>query len=152
MTARTGRQKRIKRKRQRARRHKRLLLLRDGAQCHWCRTPLPAEQLTIDHVKPLGQGGANGPTNLVLACEGCNAQRNRATMPRNPDCRRCGQPRNHHGRYCRACADELLTTGWNAWQKARLLALAHSDAPDRELTGHTRSEIRNSARLARRET
>ena len=61
----------------------------DG-QCFWCKCDLvpppegrlPKNAATIDHVVPLSRHRlrvvANAPSNLVLACWGCNQARNRA--------------------------------------------------------------------------
>lgn len=32
-------------------------------------------EMTLDHVKPLARGGANGPTNLQPLCQSCNASK-----------------------------------------------------------------------------
>lgn len=58
----------------------RLVIARDGYQCAYC----PAmhdergkvvERLTLDHVIPQSQGGADAPWNLVACCAPCNQLR-----------------------------------------------------------------------------
>ena len=43
--------------------------------CFWCRKSVAV--LTRDHVTPRGVGGADGPDNVVMACELCNGERGR---------------------------------------------------------------------------
>lgn len=43
-----------------------------GPECHYCRTDLDLEDVTLDHVWPVSLGGGNGLRNLVLACRRCN--------------------------------------------------------------------------------
>ena len=61
----------------------RLIALRDGCACVYCvRT---AEQsgaaLHLDHLTPRSRGGADAPTNLVLACRRCNCARQALSLP-----------------------------------------------------------------------
>jgi hypothetical protein len=50
--------------------------LRDGMACMWCGSGIEdGAQLTLDHVQPHSQGGANTPANLVCACHKCNSVR-----------------------------------------------------------------------------
>jgi 5-methylcytosine-specific restriction endonuclease McrA len=74
-------------------------------RCHWCHLPIvcvssiePSQRLaikdgmityriddnivtisiaTVDHVRPLNDGGDSGPDNLVASCERCNNSRNK---------------------------------------------------------------------------
>ena len=57
------------------------LIERDGPNCFYCKVLMitepqtPEEQyarITIDHVLPLSQSGANNKYNMVLACRFCN--------------------------------------------------------------------------------
>lgn len=49
------------------------LILRDnGSYCRYCRKMLRRGEHTIDHVNPLGNGGADRLCNMVLACRCCN--------------------------------------------------------------------------------
>lgn len=55
-----------------ARRKRRALVRRDGAECRACAA---TEGLTIDHVVPAALGGSNALTNLQLLCADCNQQK-----------------------------------------------------------------------------
>ena len=50
---------------------KRRLLERDGAACFFCGQPL-GEDVTLEHLIPLTQGGPDNEANSVLAHYGCN--------------------------------------------------------------------------------
>jgi hypothetical protein len=56
------------------RRHKWAMLRRSNL-CHWCKCVLTIHTATIDHVIPIGRGGADQRDNMVLACEPCNKKR-----------------------------------------------------------------------------
>lgn len=45
---------------------------RDGEQCRLCAS---TENLTIDHVVPLAQGGENTVDNLQILCRDCNSRK-----------------------------------------------------------------------------
>lgn len=45
---------------------------RDGARCAYCGH---IGDLTLDHVIPRSQGGANDARNLVMACKSCNSSK-----------------------------------------------------------------------------
>ncbi|WP_291725828.1 HNH endonuclease [Bernardetia sp.] len=45
---------------------------RDGNQCVYCNS---TKDLTLDHVVPRSQGGKTSWTNLVSACQRCNAKK-----------------------------------------------------------------------------
>ena len=45
---------------------------RDGYRCRYCGG---YEDLCIDHVKPVSQGGKNKKSNLVTACRACNSKK-----------------------------------------------------------------------------
>lgn len=47
-------------------------LMRINPRCRWCGVLLTEKTATIDHIIPLGKGGANHKSNLTLACEPCN--------------------------------------------------------------------------------
>ncbi len=40
--------------------------------CHYCGKPVPAEQVTMDHVVPVARGGRSTKGNIVPACPACN--------------------------------------------------------------------------------
>lgn len=49
--------------------------LRQGGRCHYCRERLSLsgpDKFQVDHFIPLSRGGSNWPSNIVLACPGCN--------------------------------------------------------------------------------
>lgn len=55
-------------------------------ECHFCSVPLvmigtqrkqPNNGLTVEHYKPLLEGGVNSASNCVLACARCNYKRDR---------------------------------------------------------------------------
>jgi hypothetical protein len=50
---------------------------RDGYQCRYCEKQLTRLTATLDHVKPVVQGGGNGLENLMTACLECNFRKNK---------------------------------------------------------------------------
>lgn len=56
------------------------ILRRDNHACRYCGATAPDVKLTVDHVVPVALGGSDDPTNLVAACQGCNAGKD-ATPP-----------------------------------------------------------------------
>ena len=48
------------------------VFLRDGFTCQYCKTRLPSESLTFDHVIPRSRGGVSSWSNVVTACQDCN--------------------------------------------------------------------------------
>jgi len=44
-------------------------------QCYWCRQPVPARELTMDHIVPLARGGKTTKGNIVPACKTCNTKK-----------------------------------------------------------------------------
>lgn len=49
------------------------ILRRDGHTCRYCGAAAPDVKLTVDHVIPIALGGGDEPSNLVTACQPCNA-------------------------------------------------------------------------------
>lgn len=49
-----------------------LVIHRDGYVCNSCGVDGRRIKLTLDHVKPLSQGGAHKPHNLQLLCPMCH--------------------------------------------------------------------------------
>lgn len=49
------------------------ILRRDNHQCRYCGAAAPDVKLTVDHVVPTALGGSDDATNLVTACQPCNA-------------------------------------------------------------------------------
>jgi 5-methylcytosine-specific restriction endonuclease McrA len=55
--------------------NRRNLFARDRNQCQYCGRHFPTADLSIDHVVPKAQGGADTWENLVCACIWCNAKK-----------------------------------------------------------------------------
>jgi hypothetical protein len=49
------------------------VLRRDNHACRYCGGTAPDVALTVDHVIPTALGGSDDPSNLVTACQPCNA-------------------------------------------------------------------------------
>jgi len=49
------------------------ILRRDNHPCRYCGAMAPDVPLTVDHVTPTALGGTDEPSNLVTACQDCNA-------------------------------------------------------------------------------
>jgi 5-methylcytosine-specific restriction enzyme A len=43
--------------------------------CHYCRRQVGIKALTMDHIVPLGRGGASTRGNVVPACKECNTRK-----------------------------------------------------------------------------
>lgn len=54
--------------------YKRLLAIRDGRECWFCGVDKPKDELTIEHLVAVTDGGTHNIKNLVLACTDCNAE------------------------------------------------------------------------------
>ena len=48
-------------------------------RCHYCQTALNLSTFEIDHVVPLGRGGPNTTSNIVIACRACNTEKGNRT-------------------------------------------------------------------------
>jgi hypothetical protein len=59
------------------------ILRRDNHTCRYCGGSAPDVALTVDHVIPTALGGTDDPTNLVTACQPCNAGKS-ASAPDAP--------------------------------------------------------------------
>lgn len=55
--------------------NRRNLFARDRNRCQYCGGVFPTSELSIDHVVPRAQGGADTWENLVCACVRCNARK-----------------------------------------------------------------------------
>lgn len=44
-----------------------------GGDCFYCKKPIAAEALTIDHAEPIARGGGEELQNLLIACRPCNS-------------------------------------------------------------------------------
>jgi len=53
---------------------------RDEYKCRYCRKQLTRFTATIDHVKPIVEGGDNSFGNLVTACLNCNSRKNKRPL------------------------------------------------------------------------
>ena len=57
------------------------ILERQQHQCVSCGT---TENLTIDHIQPLSQGGSGFPNNIQALCHSCNARKGEAQRQAHP--------------------------------------------------------------------
>jgi hypothetical protein len=57
------------------------IFLRDDFTCQFCDLVLPREELTIDHLVPLADGGLDEPTNYVTSCRACNQRKADIPLP-----------------------------------------------------------------------
>jgi 5-methylcytosine-specific restriction endonuclease McrA len=55
------------------------ILLRDRNICQYCQRPLPARDLTLDHVIPRSRAGTSTWENLVACCFPCNNKKGSRT-------------------------------------------------------------------------
>lgn len=51
------------------------IITRDDSACYLCGVGLTYEQVELDHLIPVAQGGGNEPENLAVACGPCNKSR-----------------------------------------------------------------------------
>jgi 5-methylcytosine-specific restriction endonuclease McrA len=58
------------------------IFARDGHRCQYCGQRLPSTELTFDHVVPRRDGGRTEWTNIVTACQPCNAKKGARTPAR----------------------------------------------------------------------
>jgi 5-methylcytosine-specific restriction endonuclease McrA len=60
------------------------LIIRDHSICQYCWKKLTSSQITVDHIIPKTQGGANSFINCVISCQKCNSfKRNRTPEQAN---------------------------------------------------------------------
>lgn len=59
---------------------------RDNFVCQFCMVKFPVEQLTVDHLIPLAEGGIDEMTNYVTACRSCNEKKGSMSMKEFADC------------------------------------------------------------------
>src|SRR5438552_5279511 len=55
--------------------NRRNIFARDHNQCQYCGKKYPTAELSLDHVVPRSQGGANTWENIVCACVSCNVRK-----------------------------------------------------------------------------
>ena len=65
----------VKRKKQIVRFSRANILTRDQHRCQYCGHGFPKNQLTLDHVTPIVQGGGKTWENIVTACKPCNQRK-----------------------------------------------------------------------------
>jgi len=53
---------------------------RDNYQCGYCGIQLTRFSVTLDHKKPVAEGGDNSLTNLITACLNCNSKKNKKPL------------------------------------------------------------------------
>jgi hypothetical protein len=53
---------------------------RDDYKCRYCDKQLTRFTATLDHVRPVAEGGDNGLENLVTACLGCNSRKHKRPL------------------------------------------------------------------------
>jgi hypothetical protein len=53
---------------------------RDSYKCRYCEKQLTRFTATLDHVKPVAEGGDNSFDNLLTACWDCNSTKNRKPL------------------------------------------------------------------------
>jgi len=55
--------------------NRRNIFARDNNQCQYCGKKHATTELSLDHIVPRSQGGANTWENIVCACVGCNVRK-----------------------------------------------------------------------------
>ena len=68
------------------------IFLRDSHRCQYCGHHFSKNQLTLDHVVPVVQGGRKGWENIVTACKPCN-QRKGGRTPQQAGMRLTRKPK-----------------------------------------------------------
>ena len=58
----------------RTKKHRKLIIERDGGRCKHCRKEVSGRNATLDHIDP---NGPSEPDNLQLLCRSCNSRKNR---------------------------------------------------------------------------
>lgn len=57
--------------------------LKQGGTCYYCDQPLMGLRQNVEHIIPKSRGGDNRKPNLVLACSGCNKEKNTTILSRS---------------------------------------------------------------------
>jgi 5-methylcytosine-specific restriction protein A len=68
----------IKKEKQRAKDLKKTRWWREklaAGLCHYCEQKFPMDELTMDHLIPIGRGGHSDKANVVVACKACNTKK-----------------------------------------------------------------------------
>jgi 5-methylcytosine-specific restriction endonuclease McrA len=71
------------------------IFLRDNHVCQYCGETFAKQQLTLDHVIPIVQGGPKSWDNIVTACKPCN-QRKGGRTPAQANMKLTRRPRQPH--------------------------------------------------------
>lgn len=82
------------------------VLRRDNHACRYCGASAPDVKLTVDHVTPVTLGGSDDPSNLVAACQPCNAGKS-STQPDAPLVENVKQDALRWGRAVKLAAEAL---------------------------------------------
>ncbi|WP_448601928.1 HNH endonuclease [Thermoleptolyngbya sp.] len=61
---------------------RRYVMERDRHQCNHCGAGSEQAELTVDHIIPLAQGGANDLSNLQVLCRRCNSTKRHGFDPK----------------------------------------------------------------------
>lgn len=48
--------------------------------CYYCKSPIPRDEITMDHMYPRSVGGPTIPQNLIPSCKRCNSQKSDMTF------------------------------------------------------------------------
>jgi 5-methylcytosine-specific restriction endonuclease McrA len=51
------------------------IIERDGSRCHICGKKCKPNEIHLDHLVPLADGGTHAPENIAVACASCNLSR-----------------------------------------------------------------------------
>ena len=51
----------------------------DKGICHYCEQKFSKEELTMDHIIPIGRGGHSNKGNVVVSCKECNTKKASST-------------------------------------------------------------------------
>lgn len=54
---------------------RRMVIARDGLMCGICGEDVPADDVHIDHIRPVARGGTDDPGNLQVAHSRCNMRK-----------------------------------------------------------------------------
>lgn len=56
------------------------VLMASEGRCHYCKEYVGVDELTLDHVIPVCNGGATTLANIVAACSPCNTRKGRRSV------------------------------------------------------------------------
>jgi len=68
------------RRRQLTKKERELIFAKTNGRCAYCGTKLIIKSMTVDHVVPLRQGGADELENMLPACRPCNHRKSSSTL------------------------------------------------------------------------